>query len=120
MVSDTLVQEVVGYGPVFDRIYRINRIGRGGKLQAALLLCKWIENGNAHSCHIVNIACYKCHFVNRGRCDNQCVDRRTFFAQSTLLPQYRINRIEGRREERGNHAEGAERKGKRRLVARLR
>jgi hypothetical protein len=30
MVSDTLVQEVVGVRLVFDRIYRINRIeGRG-------------------------------------------------------------------------------------------
>ena len=30
MVSDTLIQEVVGHGLVFDRIYRINRIeGRG-------------------------------------------------------------------------------------------
>ena len=30
MVSDTLVQGVVGHGLVFDRIYRINRIeGRG-------------------------------------------------------------------------------------------
>ncbi len=26
MVSDTLIQEVVGHGLVFDRIYRINRI----------------------------------------------------------------------------------------------
>ena len=29
MVSDTLVQAVVGYGLVFDRIYRINRIEGG-------------------------------------------------------------------------------------------
>ena len=28
MVSDTLVQAVVGYGLVFDRINRINRINR--------------------------------------------------------------------------------------------
>ena len=29
MVSDTLVQGVVGHGLVFDRIYRINRIEGG-------------------------------------------------------------------------------------------